>query len=177
MKRFLPWLYALFLLALCACGPAPKEDEPEEPLQLKSLCVEVSRGDLTDQDLARAVQELPEALREALADQGVEAETVTVSVGSSPAATAQAVREGGVDVAFLSREDCDALEPVPQPLLAAAPESGSSGAMAAITRPDDETLSGEAFAAALAAAVNGLRKEQPVFGPYDYAWVPPDGEG
>ena len=46
--------------------------------------------------------------------------------------------------------------------------------MAVIVRPDDETLSGEAFAAALAAAVNGLREEQTVFGPYDYAWAGPE---
>lgn len=171
MKRLLLFLLILTLalpLASCGFGPAEAPPEPEGPLQLESLSVEVSRSGLSSEALAQAVRDLPEALKDALAAQGVEAETVTASVGSSPEATAQAVSEGGVDVAFLSQEDYDALEKAPRLLLSASPESGEN-AMAAIVRPDDETLSGETFAAALAAAVNALRENQPVFGPYDYA--------
>ena len=172
MRRYLPLLGVLFLLLLTACGPAEGEESPEPPeegpLVLASLSVEVSRGALSTEELARAVRELPEALKAALADQGAEAETVTVSVGSSPAAMAQAVREGGVDVAFLPAEDYASLENPPRLLLTAGDGEG-----AAMVRPD-ETLSAERFAQALAAAVNALREDQPVFGPHDYAWAEPE---
>lgn len=174
MKQLLLFLFILaqvLLLASCGRGPAETPPEPEGPIRLESLSVEISRSGFSSQELTRAVRDLPEALKDALAAQGVEAETVTVSVGSSPEATAQAVSEGGVDVAFLTRQDCDALEEVPLPLLSAAPASGEApDAMAAIVRPDNETLSGETFAEALAAAVNSLRENQPVFGPYDYVF-------
>lgn len=170
MKRTLPLLCTLLLLFLSACGPAERDTSPELPeterLRLESLSVEVSRGELSTEDLARAVRELPEALEAALAAQGVEAETISVSVGSSPAATAQAVSEGGVDLAFLPAEDLAALENPPRLLLTAG---DGEGAMAAVVRPDDELLSGERFAEALAAAVNVLREDQPVFGSWDYA--------
>lgn len=180
MKRWLislSVLAAALLLASCGSGPAgdPAPPEPEGPLRLESLSVELPRSGLSSQALAQAVRELPDALKDALEAQGVEAGTVTVSVGSSPEAMAQAVGEGGVDVAFLAREDHEALEGAPWPLLSAAPASGEApDAMVAIVRADDEALSGETFAAALAAAVNGLREGQPVFGPYDYAYVQPD---
>lgn len=173
MKRYLPLLCALLLALLAACGPAKEDAPPEEaePLELESLSVEISRGELPPEELARAVRELPEALKAALADQGAEAAAVTVSVGSSPAAMAQAVREGGVDVAFLPAEDYAALENPPQLLLTAGDGEG-----AAMVRPD-ETLSAERFAQALAAAVNALREDQPVFGPHDYAWAEPEEAG
>ena len=170
MKRTLPLLCTLLLLFLSACGPAERDTSPEPPetglLRMESLSVEVSRGELSTEELARAVRELPEALKAALADQGVEAETVGVSVGASPAATAQAASEGGVDLAFLPAEDLAALEN-PPPLLLTAGDG--EGAMAAVARPDEELLSGERFAEALAAAVNALREDQPVLGPWDYA--------
>lgn len=179
MKRLLLFLFVLAqLLLLAACGlkPAETAPEPEGPICLESLSVEVSRSGLSSEALTQAVRELPEALRDALGAQGVEAETVTVSVGSSPEATAQAVSEGGVDVAFLQREDYDALENAPRLLLSAA-SAAEEDAMMAIVRPENETLSGEAFAEALAAAVNGLRAEQPVFGPYDYVYFQLDEDG
>ena len=98
---------------------------------------------------------------------------VTVSVGSSPAAIAQAVSEGGVDLAFLPAEDFAALENAPRLLLTAG-EGEEPGAMAVIVRPEDEALSAEVFAEALAAAVNELREDQPVFGPHDYAAAEPE---
>ena len=99
MKRRVCILWALaWALLLAACGPAESDISPQPPdpgpLTLEALSVEVSRGELSAQELARAARELPEELKAALADRGVEAETVTVSIGSSPAAMAQAVREG-----------------------------------------------------------------------------------
>ena len=119
MKRFAV-LWALVLALLTACGQTPEPPAPPEeagPIRLASLSVEGSRLGLDSRDLTRAVRELPEALGAALAAQGVEAERVTVTVGSSPEATAQAVREGGVDVAFLPAGDFDALESPPELLL------------------------------------------------------------
>ena len=176
MKKYLPLLWALLLL-LSACGPAEPDPEPQEtePLELESLSVEVSRGELTAEELAQAVRELPEALRAALADQGVEAEAVTVSVGSSPAAMAQAVEEGGVDLAFLPMEDFIALGDrplLPRLLLTSGDEEGTRvmavivGSGSGVSLEEDE-----GFAFALAAAVNSLREDQPVLGPYDYAWA------
>ncbi len=190
MKKYLLPLCALLLVVLLAsCRPGSGEDpdppEAEEPLRLESLSIEVSRGDASTRDLARAVRELPEALKEALAAQGVEVETVTVSVGSAPAATAQAVCEGGVDLAFLPAEDLASLEDLEDPpplLLTAGPADGGPDAgeaerlctSAAVVRPDAEALAGDDFAAALAAAVNSFAPGNPVFGPYPYAPVEDD---
>ncbi|WP_325199312.1 hypothetical protein [Oscillibacter sp.] len=176
MKRYLPLLGALLLLLLAAC--ASEETEParppedEGPLQLEALSVEVSRGELSAEELAQAVRELPEALKAALAEQGVEAETVTVSAGSSPAAMAQAVSEGGVDVAFLPMEEFSALgnwPPLPRLLLTSEDEEGTR--VMAVISNNGALEEEETFALALAAAVNGLREDQPVFGGYDYAWA------
>ncbi len=187
MKRYLRPLWALLLAVLLAscrpdAGEAPVPPEAEEPLRLESLSIEVSRGDASTRDLARTVRELPEALKEALAAQGVEVETVAVSVGSAPAATAQAVSEGGVDLAFLPAEDFAALEAPPPLLLAAGPAAGDADAgeeeqlyaFAAVVRPDEEILAGGDFAAALAAAVNSFAPANPVFGPYPYTPVEED---
>ena len=99
-RRMLPLWGLVLALLLSACAPAGEEEPappPEEagPLKLESLFLEVPRGDLSAQELARTVRELPEALRKALADRGVEAETVQISVGSSPEATALAAAQGG----------------------------------------------------------------------------------
>ena len=98
-------------------------------------------------------------------------ETVTVSVGSSPAATAQAVREGGVDLAFFPAEAFAALEQEDPPRLILTAGDGEEGAMAAAVRPDGGTLEDGDFAVALAAAVNSFLSENPAFGPYEYAPV------
>lgn len=123
MKTRVPLLCALLLVLLSACGPeersAPPEPPEAGPLALASLSVEISRGELSTQELARTVRELPGDLKAALADQGVEAEAVTVSVGSSPEATAQAVRQGNVDMALFAAGDFAALEDPPERILTA----------------------------------------------------------
>ncbi len=129
MKRYLLPLCALalaVLLASCRFETAkePVPTESEGPLRLESLSVEVSKGSLPAKTLAQTVRELPEALKEALAAHGVDVETVTVSVGSAPAATAQAVGEGGVDLAFLPAADLAALDAPASLILASGPAAG-----------------------------------------------------
>lgn len=108
MKKISLLLALALLLGLTACGR--KEPEPEtppgeeDPIRLETLKVEISKGGLGTQQLAAAVKELPEALQEALAAAGAEVGEVTVTVGSSASATAQALAAGGVDLAFLSAE-------------------------------------------------------------------------
>lgn len=116
---------ALLLLALSACGPAAPPEEPEapEPLRLERLNLELSRNGLPPEALAQAVRDLPQALKSALADQGVAVETATVSVGASVSATVQAAEEGGVDAAILPAEAFAALETPPRLILAAGPVS------------------------------------------------------
>ncbi|MCI9122229.1 MAG: DUF2309 domain-containing protein [Oscillibacter sp.] len=123
-KCLLFWLFLLLLLS--GCRPAEPEAPPEEEpaaLTLPRLAVEIPRGTQSPEILAQALRELPQALTQALAVQGVTAEAVTVSVGSSPEATAQALQEGGIDLAFLPAEDFAALENPPQLLLASGPLS------------------------------------------------------
>lgn len=108
MKKISLLLVLALLLGLTACGPkAPEAETPPEeagPLRLETLKVEISRGGLGTEQLAKAVKELPEALQTALAAAGAEVGELTVTVGSSSSATAQALAEGHVDLAFLPAE-------------------------------------------------------------------------
>jgi len=111
MKNIAAALAALLLVScLSACGagagPTPSSSSgslpADEPLKLETLRLELTRREgLSADTLMYAVQALPDALKTALANHGVEAGTVEVTVGASPAATAQALEEGGVDLAIL----------------------------------------------------------------------------
>lgn len=106
MRKLAFALAALVLLSgLSACGRRtvpPSSSSTSEPLKLEALRLELTRrDDFPASALMYAVQALPGALKSALADQGVEVGTVEVSVGASPAATAQALDEGGIDLAIL----------------------------------------------------------------------------
>lgn len=116
MKKISLLLVLTMLLALLAgCGQkTPETTEPEQdeepepvetPLAFEVLRVEFGKGNLTASRLAEVVRELPESLRASLEEQGVTVEEVKVTIGSSPAATVQALEEGTVDLAFLSAED------------------------------------------------------------------------
>lgn len=102
-KRLRTALLCLLLL-LSGCRAAPTE-EPDAPLHLENLAVELSRNGLEAAQLMQAVKTLPEQLQTCLQKNGVEVEHITVSVGTSPAATAQALSDGSVDLAFLPAED------------------------------------------------------------------------
>lgn len=105
MKKLRLVLTALALAAaLCACTQshsAPSSSNPEEPLQLDAIRLELSQF-AAKETLLSVMGSLPDQLKSALAEQGVVAKTVEVTVGDSPAATAQALEEGTVDLAIFS---------------------------------------------------------------------------
>lgn len=97
---------ALAALLLTGCGSrgesgsASSQEAPEEPVVIGTLALELPAGG--DADAARA---FADSLPEAMAALGVEIGRVELSFSPSPAATAQALTEGGVDLAFLPAED------------------------------------------------------------------------
>lgn len=111
MKKFVSFMIFCLLFALLA-GCQTKEldvmdlDSPqaEIPLQLESLSVEISKGTLDTQTLMAAVKDLPDLLRTYFSETDVEIGEIKVTVGSSPAHTAQAVESGGIQLAFLPAE-------------------------------------------------------------------------
>ena len=122
-KRILLMMLAAALL-LGGCRkqePAPQpqpEQPPEKPpaestempkdtvLRIDELCIELSRGSSSTEELAAAVRTLPGWLEERFAQaEDLEIGSVRVSVGTAPAATAQALTEGKVDLAFLPAAD------------------------------------------------------------------------
>lgn len=97
---------ALAALLLTGCGSrgesgsASSQEAPEEPVVIGTLALELPAGG--DADAARA---FADSLPEAMAALGVEIGRVELSFSPSPAATAQALAEDGVDLAFLPAED------------------------------------------------------------------------
>ncbi|MCI2055992.1 MAG: PhnD/SsuA/transferrin family substrate-binding protein [Oscillibacter sp.] len=102
-------LLAAFLLLLsltAGCGtqaPAAASSSASgtETLQMERLCLELPRSCAEKPD---AVDAFCESLRGALKDHGVDVGKVTVTFGTSEAATAQALEAGGVQAAVLSGE-------------------------------------------------------------------------
>lgn len=142
MKKLFPLLLALALL-LSGCGrreetpPDPVQDPPagteepsevpsvtdESPLELDILRIEICRSGLGSDRLMEAVRTLPELLRSALADQNIITNAVQVTIGSSPAATVQALNEGTVDIAILPAGGFAGQETEAAVLLASGPQS------------------------------------------------------
>jgi len=108
MKRLCSLLLALTLaLTLVSCGEAPapagKEDDENAraPLETDTLRLEFVAGERDTDALFSLKRDLPPLLIAALAAQGVSVSRVEVTFGPSADATAQALREGGIDLAFL----------------------------------------------------------------------------
>ena len=105
-RRALAAMLAALLLPGCGtAGRAPgsassSQEAPEEPIVIETLALELPAGGDTV-----AAQAFADSLPEAMAALGVEIGRVALSFSPSPAATAQALAEGGVDLAFLSAED------------------------------------------------------------------------
>lgn len=138
MRRIAFALAALLLLSgLSACGqragtPPSSSTPSSEPLKLETLRLELTRReDSSASALLAVLQTLPDALKSALAEQGVEVGKVEVTVGASPAATAQALDEGGVDLAVLPGDSFVEVGGDAVPLLTASvrtalPDSGDT---------------------------------------------------
>ena len=105
-KRTLAAVLVLTLCLLSACGrrktpePAVSSSQEETILKLDTLAVELPR-DLDTATARKAMAALPELL----APEGVEVEELSVTFGTSHAATIQALEDGGVDLAFLPASD------------------------------------------------------------------------
>ncbi|MDE6931998.1 MAG: hypothetical protein K2P37_04850 [Oscillospiraceae bacterium] len=125
MKIRIVWALAAVCLLLAGCRRAepetppepspppasvqPEEDQPAEkprPLFLESLSVEVM-VDWEDADrMLGSLDELSRLLDSALEEAGCTlGEPATVTIGTAGGITAQALADGGVDVAFLPAED------------------------------------------------------------------------
>lgn len=83
--------------------------EPQRIVR-KELNVELTRTDGNLDALAAALGTLPDALKSALKAENVEVETVHVTVGTSASATCDALKSGGVDLAFLPADSFAALD-------------------------------------------------------------------
>ena len=122
MKKICLVLALSLLLTGCGKKETPAVSAPaasasveeEKPLVLEELAVEFLRHSADAAVLMQAVKELPQQLREALAEEGVEVERVSVTMSGSCASTVQAVEEGGVDLAFLPVEELVRAEGYPQ---------------------------------------------------------------
>lgn len=125
MKGWIVWVLAAVCLLLAGCrraetetppepSPPPASVQPEEnqpaekprPLFLESLSVEVM-VDWEDADrMLGSLDELSRLLDGALEEVGCTlGEPATVTIGTAGGITAQALADGGVDVAFLPAED------------------------------------------------------------------------
>jgi len=107
MKKVMAVLAAAILILLAGCGQqegeasAPASSSAGEPLRQETMTVEFAPSGADPTALMAAAGRISEKLKDALARSGVEVGEVHISMGASQAATAQAVAQGGVDLAFL----------------------------------------------------------------------------
>lgn len=102
MRKFFITLFVLLACLLAGCmQKTAAEDTAVEPLTFETLRLELPRG--SDIELMQTVfATLPEKLKAALKDNGVSVARIELSAGSSYALTAQALNEGGVDLAVFT---------------------------------------------------------------------------
>ena len=117
-KRSLLLAAVLRVSLLAGCGSeretaSSAASGKEQTLQFKELNVEIPKTDKTETQedvLQAALQELPEKLKPALAAQGVKVNEIHVTIGSSCAATCQALASGNVNLAFLPADSFAAVK-------------------------------------------------------------------
>lgn len=108
MKRIFSLLLAgllVFLLAACGAPAAPALPDAgpdgSSALKLDTLNVEFVIGERDADELMQLQAELPPLLLSALENENVTVETVNITFGASAEATAQALEDGSVDLAFV----------------------------------------------------------------------------
>ena len=108
-KRSLALCMTLLLLTglLAGCGREKPDasgsagSQDGEPVKVESLALEFAPVGGDPASLLESLGRLDDSLKAALAEAGVEVETVTITVGSSVSASGQAAAEGTVDAAVL----------------------------------------------------------------------------
>lgn len=119
MKKFLFLIFAIFLCMLAGCGQKTPSSSasPTEPFIYETLRLELPRSTKSE-TLMAVLQVLPKNLQTALEENGVTVQNIEISVGSSLAATAQALNAGTVHMAVFPGEIFAALGENSIPLLA-----------------------------------------------------------
>ena len=164
MKKGLAVLLALVLtLSLAGCGKkndtdAPGDDDaiPETPIKLETLHVEFVKGERDVDDLLALKDTLP--LVAALSERNVEVGSAAVTFGTSAEATAQALADGSVDVAFLPLTACfDHADTITLALVQDADDGTAIEDREAIAvTKKNKTVATDGFLAALRGAVEAL---------------------
>ena len=164
MKKGLAVLLALVLtLSLAGCGKkndtdAPGDDDaiPETPIKLETLHVEFVKGERDVDDLLALKDTLP--LVAALSERNVEVGSAAVTFGTSAEATAQALADGSVDVAFLPLTAClDHEDTITLALVQDADDGTAIEDREAIAvTKKNKTVATDGFRAALRGAVEAL---------------------
>ncbi len=181
MKRvFAVWL--LIVLLLTSCGgepPAPELPEEPEELTLPVLSLEFSAPARGGGDFPAAARAFAEEWKTALAAEGICAERVELSFSRADAATAQALREGGVSLGILSplaalRED--GIEPIA--FMSRTAEGSSRGVIAASDSSYGRQLASRAagesavsFAEWNRAVIGAVESDALLYAAADYAFT------
>ncbi len=164
MKKGLAALLVLMLmLSLAGCGKkndtdAPSGDDaiPETPIKLETLHVEFVKGERDVDDLLTLKDALP--LVDALSERNVEVGSAAVTFGTSAEATAQALADGSVDIAFLPLTACfDHEDTITLALVQDADEGTDIEDREAIAvTKKNKTVATDGFLAALRGAVEDM---------------------
>ena len=168
MKKGLAVLLALVLaLGLAGCGKkndtdAPGDDDaiPETPIKLETLHVEFVKGEQDVDDLLALKDTLP--LVAPLSERNVEVGSAAVTFGTSAEATAQALADGSVDVAFLPLTACFDHEDTITLALVQDADDGTTiedREAIAVTKKN-KTVATDGFLAALRGAVEALCEDE-----------------
>ena len=165
MKKGLAVLLALVLalgLAACAQKGGTTEDSgetiPKTPIRLDVLRVEFTKGERNADDLLALKEALPPLLIAALGEKNVEVGRVDITFGASAEATAQALADGSVDVAFLPLTACFDHEDTITLALVQDADDGTAiedREAIAVTKKN-KTVATDGFLAALRGAVKAL---------------------
>ena len=166
MKKCLAALLVLALalgLAACAQKGGTTEDDgetlPETPIRLDALRVEFTKGERNADDLLALKEALPPLLIAALGEKNVEVGRVDITFGASAEATALALAEGGIDVAFLPLLSLFSCEEGAYRLAlvqAADGESAIEEREAVAITQENKAVTSDGFRAALRGAVEAL---------------------